>query len=307
MAKLDHPRCLRAFACGRDAENVYIAYAYVPGRTFRECLRAREASTDADAIEVAAQVLDGLAHAHERGIVHRDVKPANVLLADDEDGISVRILDFGLARFADGETLTAAGDVPGTLAYIAPERLHGEPAGAGGRRVVGRRAALRGARRPSSVLALVARRDRRGDRARAAAASHRAARPARRAARGRRPRARPRPGEATVGGEARARCCAARAATATARRSRAPQQVERQVVAPALAGVYAGAGASLLPFFPAHAAPRARASLAAALTFFAPRWGARASRSRCPSSRSATSRSRSRSSTQRSRSLWFVL
>ena len=82
MAQLDHERCLRAYACGRDAENVYIAYAYVPGRTFREALRAGELS-DADAIEAAAQVLEGLAHAHERGIVHRDVKPANVLLADE--------------------------------------------------------------------------------------------------------------------------------------------------------------------------------------------------------------------------------
>jgi hypothetical protein len=132
MAKLDHPRCLRAYACGRDAESVYIAYAFVPGSTLRESLRAGKV-TDAIAVEVAAQVLDGLAHAHERGIVHRDVKPANVLLArgDDED-VSVRILDFGLARFAEGETLTAAGDVPGTLAYIAPERLRGEPAGPAG-------------------------------------------------------------------------------------------------------------------------------------------------------------------------------
>jgi len=134
MAKLDHPRCLRAYACGRDAENVYIAYAFVPGSTFRESLRAG-AVTDAKAVEVAAQVLEGLAHAHERGIVHRDVKPANVLLAaerDAEEDVSVRILDFGLARFAEGETLTAAGDVPGTLAYIAPERLQGEPAEAAG-------------------------------------------------------------------------------------------------------------------------------------------------------------------------------
>src|SRR5436190_13372752 len=133
MAKLDHPACPRAYACGRDAENVYIAYAYVPGSTFRQSLRAGRV-TDAVAVEVAAQVLDGLAHAHERGIVHRDVKPANVLLADDAAGdeISVRILDFGLARFAEGETLTAAGDVPGTLAYIAPERLQGEPAGPAG-------------------------------------------------------------------------------------------------------------------------------------------------------------------------------
>ncbi|MFL5938377.1 MAG: serine/threonine-protein kinase [Gaiellaceae bacterium] len=132
MSKLDHPACPRVYACGRDAENVYIAYGYVPGSTFRQSLRAGRV-TDAVAVEVAVQVLDGLAHAHDRGIVHRDVKPANVLLADDgDDEISVRILDFGLARFAEGETLTAAGDVPGTLAYIAPERLHGEPAGPAG-------------------------------------------------------------------------------------------------------------------------------------------------------------------------------
>ena len=133
MSKLDHPACPRAYACGRDAENVYIAYDYVPGATFRESLRAGRV-TDAVAVEVAAQVLDGLAHAHDRGIVHRDVKPANVLLAEDSESedISIRILDFGLARFAEGETLTAAGDVPGTLAYIAPERLHGEPAGPAG-------------------------------------------------------------------------------------------------------------------------------------------------------------------------------
>jgi hypothetical protein len=132
MAKLDHPTCLRAYACGRDAENVYIAYAFVPGATLRESLRAGRV-TDPIAVEVATQVLDGLAHAHERGVIHRDVKPANVLLAEEGEGAtSVRILDFGLARFAEGETLTAAGDVPGTLAYIAPERLHGEPAGAAG-------------------------------------------------------------------------------------------------------------------------------------------------------------------------------
>ena len=131
MAKLDHPRCLRAYACGRDAGNVYIAYAYVPGSTFRQSLRAGKI-TDTAAVEVAVQVLDGLAHAHERGVVHRDVKPANVLLEEGTADVSVRILDFGLARFPEGETLTAAGDVPGTLAYIAPERLRGEPAGAAG-------------------------------------------------------------------------------------------------------------------------------------------------------------------------------
>src|SRR5262249_51509337 len=73
------------------------------------------------------QILEGLAHAHGKGIVHRDVKPANVLLEEGPE-ISIRLLDFGLARFAEAETLTAVGDVPGTLAYISPERLHGEAA-----------------------------------------------------------------------------------------------------------------------------------------------------------------------------------
>src|SRR5205085_587939 len=79
-------------------------------------------------LEAAAQILEGLAEAHRRGIVHRDVKPANILL-EEGPGISVRILDFGLALMNQEETLTAPGDIPGTLAYISPERLRGEPAG----------------------------------------------------------------------------------------------------------------------------------------------------------------------------------
>jgi Protein kinase domain len=123
-ARLRHERCLRAYALAHDAEHVYIAYEYVPGRTVRDALRAGELDDD-DAVEAAAQVLEGLAHAHARGIVHRDVKPSNVLLADGE-AVSVRLLDFGLARMDEAATLTATGDVPGTLAYIAPERLSGE-------------------------------------------------------------------------------------------------------------------------------------------------------------------------------------
>jgi hypothetical protein len=125
-ARLRHPRCLRAYAFAGDSQNVYIAYEYVPGRTLRDRLRAGELN-DAAVVEVAAQILDGLAHAHSHGIVHRDVKPTNVLVADSAE-ISVKLLDFGLAQFAEAETLTAAGDVPGTLAYISPERLAGEEA-----------------------------------------------------------------------------------------------------------------------------------------------------------------------------------
>jgi hypothetical protein len=123
-AMLRHERCLRAYDFASDEHNVYIAYEYVPGRTLRQALRAGEID-DRAAVEAAAQILEGLAHAHRRRIVHRDVKPSNVLLADGGK-LSVRLLDFGLAQFAEADTLTAAGDVPGTLAYISPERLRGE-------------------------------------------------------------------------------------------------------------------------------------------------------------------------------------
>ena len=125
-SRLRHERCLRAYGFGSDSGHVYIAYEYVGGRTLREAMRSGDLR-DGQAVEAAAQILDGLAHAHGRGIIHRDVKPSNVLLAED-DGISVRLLDFGLAQFDEAETLTAVGDVPGTLAYISPERLRGEEA-----------------------------------------------------------------------------------------------------------------------------------------------------------------------------------
>jgi eukaryotic-like serine/threonine-protein kinase len=127
VAQLRHERCLRVYALARDAEHVYIAYEYVRGHTLRHALRERTLG-DRGLVEAAAQILDGLAHAHARGIVHRDVKPPNILL-EDGPGLSVRILDFGLALVREEETLTAVGDIPGTLAYISPERLRGETAG----------------------------------------------------------------------------------------------------------------------------------------------------------------------------------
>ena len=122
-SRLRHERCVRAYDFGGDSGHVYIAYEYVQGQTMREALRAGKLN-DRDAIEAAAQILDALAHAHRLGIVHRDVKPSNVLVEEGPE-LSIRLLDFGLAQFDEADTLTAVGDVPGTLAYIAPERLTG--------------------------------------------------------------------------------------------------------------------------------------------------------------------------------------
>jgi eukaryotic-like serine/threonine-protein kinase len=125
-SRLRHERCVRAYDFGTDEGHAYIAYEYVRGRTLRELIRLGELD-DGSAVELAAQILEGLAHAHRRGIVHRDVKPSNVLVEEGEE-LSVRVLDFGLAQFDDADTLTAVGDVPGTLAYISPERLGGSDA-----------------------------------------------------------------------------------------------------------------------------------------------------------------------------------
>jgi hypothetical protein len=124
--RLRHRSCLRALSIDRDDEHVYVAYEYVRGHTLRQAL-VSGALDDAAAVEAAAQILEGLAHAHGRGIVHRDVKPANVMV-DEDDDLRIKLLDFGLAQVEEADTLTAHGDVPGTLAYVSPERLDGSSA-----------------------------------------------------------------------------------------------------------------------------------------------------------------------------------
>ena len=124
VKRLRHRHCARVHTVDRDDHHVYVAYEYVPGCTLRDAMRTGLLE-DAHAVEAAAQLLEALAHAHARGIVHRDVKPANVLLVESAE-VSVRLLDFGLALMDDADALTATGDVPGTLAYIAPERLAGD-------------------------------------------------------------------------------------------------------------------------------------------------------------------------------------
>ena len=241
-AALRHPRCQRIYALARDSSHIYIAYEYVPGRTLRHALDAREL-TDEEAVEAAAQVLDALAHAHRKGIVHRDVKPSNVLLAES-DGIDMRLLDFGLAQMAEFDTLTAVGDVPGTLTYVSPERLAGETATAAAD-VWGVGVMLweaLGGRHPfrSSSAAGTSRRIRAGPRR-----SRRFGRISGSGARRGRERARPGPGEAAFCRQARSR-----AARGPRKRKRLPGEREKRAGAE-LPGARVCSGsrrsASLLP------------------------------------------------------------
>ena len=120
--------CATSAASAPTTSAATAATSTSPTSTCRAARCARRCAAgklgDRDAVEAAAQILDALAHAHRIGIVHRDVKPSNVLV-EEAPAISIRLLDFGLAQFDEADTLTAVGDVPGTLAYIAPERLRG--------------------------------------------------------------------------------------------------------------------------------------------------------------------------------------
>ncbi|HEY8589292.1 MAG TPA: serine/threonine-protein kinase, partial [Naasia sp.] len=79
-----------------------------------------------DIVEVTRQIADGLAHVHSRGIVHRDVKPANVLVARDRGRVVAKLADLGIARLVDGTRMTAVGTIIGTAAYLSPEQVLGE-------------------------------------------------------------------------------------------------------------------------------------------------------------------------------------
>ena len=124
-ATLNHPNLVTVFDWGAVDGVYYMVMEYVHGRSVREILNARGALAPAQAAAVLDQTLAALDHAHTRGIVHRDLKPENILITTD--GV-VKVTDLGLARaFADAKN-TRAGAVTGTVQYLAPEQIRGEPA-----------------------------------------------------------------------------------------------------------------------------------------------------------------------------------
>jgi eukaryotic-like serine/threonine-protein kinase len=130
-ARLSHPGIVQLYESGRDANAVYLVSELVRGRTLGELMEEGELS-DRDVLLIGIALCDALKHAHGRGVVHRDVKPGNVMVPDrPADGAGVaKLTDFGVARIAGDDVLTRTGDVVGTLAYMAPEQAEGRDAGA---------------------------------------------------------------------------------------------------------------------------------------------------------------------------------
>jgi eukaryotic-like serine/threonine-protein kinase len=125
-ARLAHPGIVSLYESGADDAAVYLVSELVRGETL-DVLEAEGALSDRDVLEIGVVLCEALAHAHARGVVHRDVKPGNVIVpeAPEDGGAAAKLTDFGIARVVGDDALTRTGDVLGTLAYMAPEQAEG--------------------------------------------------------------------------------------------------------------------------------------------------------------------------------------
>ena len=125
-ARVSHPNVVPVFDSGREQGLPFIVMQYIDGRTLRQFDRDEGPLTIEEVISIGRQVLDGLAAIHDQGIVHRDIKPQNVLL---DQRMVARLTDFGVAFLANDVTLTESGMTIGTAAYMAPEQATGRAVG----------------------------------------------------------------------------------------------------------------------------------------------------------------------------------
>lgn len=121
-AALNHPNIATIYSIEEEDDKTFIVMEYVKGKSLKEKIDAGKVDIT-EALDIAIQISQGLAKAHEKGITHRDIKPSNIVVSDD--GVA-KILDFGLAKIAEGTIVTKKGTTLGTAAYMSPEQARGE-------------------------------------------------------------------------------------------------------------------------------------------------------------------------------------
>ena len=131
VAKLIHPNIVQVYDTGVDDGRHYIVMEYVEGRSGAQILQRQGPVEPEIAAEIGIQACAGLDYAHRRGIIHRDVKPGNLMIVGGPVGggeMTVKLTDFGIARAIEQTRITQVGSVVGTAAYLAPEQVRGEEA-----------------------------------------------------------------------------------------------------------------------------------------------------------------------------------
>jgi serine/threonine protein kinase len=131
VAKLIHPNIVQVYDTGEDAGRHYIVMEFVDGRSGAQILQRQGPVEPGIATEIGVQACAGLDYAHRRGIIHRDVKPGNLMVVGGPVGggeMIVKLTDFGIARAIEQTRITQVGSVVGTAAYLAPEQVRGEEA-----------------------------------------------------------------------------------------------------------------------------------------------------------------------------------
>src|SRR5262249_29373403 len=124
LASLNQRNIVTMFASGEAYNRPYFVMEYLDGESLREKLRRGRIPLP-EIVEITVQICDALNAAHNREIVHRDVKPENIFLSHDDDGLLVKVLDFGIATLKESETRTATSAIVGTAAYLSPEQAQG--------------------------------------------------------------------------------------------------------------------------------------------------------------------------------------
>ena len=125
VSNLSHPNIVEVYDVGVEDGNHYIVMEYIEGKTLKQLLKKRETLTLSEVIDIMTQLTDGIAHAHESYIIHRDIKPQNIMIEDDG---RIKITDFGIAMALNATQLTQTNSVMGSVHYLPPEQASGKSA-----------------------------------------------------------------------------------------------------------------------------------------------------------------------------------